>query len=225
MSKLPFFGMLAPKSPMEGLVEHYDQIAQCINIINESLECYVSGVGACREFTELSREIDKIEDHADIIKRNLRNHLPRRLFMAVDKTLFLNYTKSQDNILDSAQEALQWLGMRQVAIPEGTYQKMLIDILEGVKMTTEFLGPALKDTIKFVHGDTLDRTTLKHKYQAVRKQHHDVQKMRKKITSVIYNSTMDFKDIYQLLHFVDCIVNMSHDSENCADILRSMIAR
>ena len=217
--------MLATKSPMEGLVEHYDKIAQCINIINESLECYVSGVGACREFTALSREIDAIEDHADIIKRNLRNHLPRRLFMAVDKTLFLNYTKSQDNILDSAQEALQWLGMRQVAIPEGTYQKMLIDILEGVKMTTEFLGPALKDTIKFVHGDTLDRITLKHKYQAVRRQHHDVQKMRKKITSVIYNSTMDFKDIYQLLHFVDCVVNMSHDSENCADILRSMIAR
>jgi len=98
MSKLSFFGMLATKSPMEGLVEHYDQIAQCTNIINESLECYVSGIGACREFTELSREIDKIENHADIIKRNLRNHLPRRLFMAVDKTLFLNYTKSQDNI-------------------------------------------------------------------------------------------------------------------------------
>jgi hypothetical protein len=225
MSKLSFFGMLATKSPMEGLVEHYDQIAQCTNIINESLECYVSGIGACREFTELSREIDKIENHADIIKRNLRNHLPRRLFMAVDKTLFLNYTKSQDNILDSAQEALQWLGMRQVSIPEGSYQKMLIDLLEAVKMTTEFLGPALQDTIKFVHGETLDRTSLKLKYQAVRRQHHDVQKMRTKITSAIYTSTMDFKDIYQLIHFVDCLTNMSHDSENCADILRSMIAR
>ncbi|GAU07430.1 DUF47 domain-containing protein [Desulfoplanes formicivorans] len=225
MSKLPFFGLLSPKSPMEGLVEHYDKIAECIYVISESLECYVSGVGACREFTELTREIDAIENHADLIKRNIRNHLPRRLFMAVDKTLFLNYTKSQDNILDSAQEALQWLGMRQVAIPEGTFQKMLIDLLEEVKNTTELLGPALRDTIGFVHGETVDRMAIKQKFQAVRRQHHDVQKLSRKLTSAIYNSTMDFKDIYQLIHFVDCLVTMSHDSENCADILRTMIAR
>jgi predicted phosphate transport protein (TIGR00153 family) len=225
MSKLPFFGLLAHRCPMEGLVEHYDKIAECIHVIGESLECYVSGVGACREFTELTREIDAIEDHADSIKRNIRNHLPRRLFMAVDKTLFLNYTKSQDNILDSAQEALQWLGMRQVAIPEGTFQKMLIDLLEEVRETTELLGPALRDTIGFVHGETVDRSAMKVKYQAVRRQHHDAQKLSRKLTEAIYNSSMDFKDIYQLIHFVDCLVDMSHNSENCADILRTMIAR
>ncbi|MGX9366649.1 DUF47 domain-containing protein [Desulfoplanes sp. PS50] len=225
MSKLPFFGLLAPKCPMEGLVEHYDKIAECTHVIGESLECYVSGVGACREFTELTREIDAIEDHADSIKRNIRNHLPRRLFMAVDKTLFLNYTKSQDNILDAAQEALQWLGMRQVAIPEGNFQKMLIDLLEEVRETTELLGPALRGTIGFVHGETMDRMALKQKYQAVRRQHHDAQKLSRKLTEAIYNSSMDFKDIYQLIHFVDCMVDMSHNCENCADVLRTMIAR
>lgn len=225
MIRIPFYGLLSPRSPMEGLVEHYDKIAECIGIIKESLECYVSGVGACREFTELTREIDKIEDHADTIKRNLRNHLPRRLFMAVDKTLFLNYTKSQDNILDSAQEALHWLGMRQVAIPEGKHQKNLIVILEEVDTSTRLLGPALHTTIKFVHGELLDRDAAKKTYRAVRQQHHIVQKLKKDITFDIYNSDLDFKDIYQLLHFVDCLVTMSHDSENCADILRSMIAR
>ncbi len=225
MSKLPFFGLLSPKSPMEGLVEHYDKIAECIHVINESLECYVSGVGACREFTELTREIDAIENHADSIKRNIRNHLPRRLFMAVDKTQFLNYTKNQDNILDSAQEALQWLGMRQVTIPEGMFQKMLIDLLEEVKTTTELLGPALRDTIGFVHGETIDRMAIKQKFQAVRRQHHHVQKLSRELTAAIYNSDMEFKDIYQLIHFVDCLVNMSHDSENCGDHLRTMIAR
>ena len=41
----------------------------------------------------------------------------------------------------------------------------------------------------------------------------------------VYNSDMDFRDIYQLLHFFDCMHAMSHNAEGCADILRAMIAR
>ncbi|HCO11647.1 MAG TPA: DUF47 domain-containing protein [Desulfonauticus sp.] len=222
--KLPLFGLLAPKSPMEKLIEHYDKIAGCIKIIKESLECYVSGGGACREFVELTKEIDEIENHADKIKRNIRNHLPRSMFMAVDKTLFLNYTKSQDNILDSAQDALQWLGMRQVKISE-EFQKDLIFLIDEVATITELLGPALKATIDLVHGENLDREGTKEHYRKVRRERHNIQRTKRELTMKIYNSDLDFKDIYQLIHFVQCIDDMAHNCENCADILRAMIAR
>ncbi|WP_456324550.1 DUF47 domain-containing protein [Desulfonauticus submarinus] len=222
--KLPLFGLLAPKSPMEKLVEHYDKIAGCVKIIKESLECYVSGGGACREFQDLWEEIDSIENHADKIKRNIRNHLPRSMFMAVDKTLFLNYTKAQDNILDSGQDALQWLGMRQVVISE-EFQKDLIFLIDEVSTATELLGPALKATIALVHGESLDREGTKEYYRNIRAQRHKTQKTARKITIKIYNSELDFKDIYQLIHFVQCLDNMAHNCENCADILRAMIAR
>ncbi len=64
------------------------KIIEGVSIIREALECYISGSGVCREFKELTAEVDAIEEHADKIKRNIRNHLPRRLFMPVDKTLF-----------------------------------------------------------------------------------------------------------------------------------------
>ncbi|MDD4951078.1 MAG: DUF47 family protein [Desulfovibrionaceae bacterium] len=223
MKRLPFFGMLARQSPMIGLIEHYDKIAECINIIDESMECYVSG-GSCREFGELTKAIDRIEDHADTIKRYIRNHLPRGLFMAVDKTLFLNYTKSQDNILDSAQQALHWLAIRPISIP-GAFQKDMIYLLDEVTETTVLLGPALKATINLVHGAILDREGTKEAYRRVRRQRDKVRRLVNKINGDIYNSDMDFKDIYQLIHFTECLGEMSHNSENCADILRNMIAR
>ena len=37
--RIPLFGLLASRSPMDGLVEHYDKIAECIAAIDESLEC------------------------------------------------------------------------------------------------------------------------------------------------------------------------------------------
>ncbi len=221
--RIPLFGLLASHSPMDGLVEHYDKIAECIATIDDSLECYVSG-GVCREFEELTRTIDEIENHADVIKRNIRNHLPKGLFMAVEKPLFLNYTKFQDNILDAAQDALHWLAMRKVSIPE-SIQKDLIYLLDAVARTTVLLGPALHATIALVHGESLDRDGTKECYRKVRSERDNVRKLKNALQKKVYAMDIDFKDIYQLIHFIDCLDDMGHNTENCADHLRAMIAR
>jgi len=221
--RLPFFGLLSTRSPLDGLIKHFKKIKECTDIVKESMECYVAG-GACREFLELAKQVDEIENHADTIKRNIRNQLPRRLFMPVDKTLFLNYTKAQDNILDDAQEAMQWLAMRRVNIPE-KFQKKIIDLIDDVATATAMLGPALTATIRLIYMQHVDREGTKGQYQAVRAQRHKIFKAKNALVSEIYNSDMDFKDIYQLIHFVEHLDAMSHNAENCADILRAMIVR
>jgi len=222
--RMPFFGLLSPKSPMQGLVEHYDQISDCLELIKEALECYVSGSGICREFEELLLEIDKIENQADKIKRRVRNHLPKGLFMPVEKTLFLNYTTQQDDVMDEAQEALRWLGMRRINVPS-EYQRAFISLLEEVSEAATQLGPALKKTVGLVHGEHLDREGCKDKFRTVRLQREKVFKWKQQLISDIYNSDMEFKDIYQLIHFVDCLNTMAKSCEQCAGTLRAMIAR
>jgi len=221
---VPFFGLLSERNPMDGLVEHYAQIGKGMALIRESMECYITG-GTCREFSSLQEEVNEVEDKADKIKRNIRNHLPRGLFMAVDKTLFLNYTRSQDNILDAGQEALNWLAMRRVLVPE-EFHKQFLDYMDSVGHTLDLLGPALEATIGMVNGGgKLDREAVKNTYRAIRHNHKSVFRSKQAIISAIYNSDMEFKDIYQLLHFVECLNAMSHNAENCSDMLRAMIAR
>jgi len=217
------FGLLCDRSPMDGLREHYDKIHQCVALIRDAMECYVAG-GTCREFMDLAAEVDAIENEADKIKRRIRNHLPRRLFMPVDKTLFLNYTNAQDNILDSAQEAMHWLAMRRVDIPEG-FQKPIVDLIDEVNVITDLLGPALEATIGLIYIQHADRPGAKEKFRAVRTRRHDVFRHKIALVSTIYNSDLDFKDIYQLIHFIERLEDMGHNTERCADILRAMIAR
>jgi hypothetical protein len=224
MKRIPFFGLISPRSPMKGLIEHYMKIDECLEIIRDALECYVSSSDVCRDFDELSKEIDYIEYHADKIKRNIRNHLPRRLFMPVDKTLFLNYTRSQDNILDSAQEALHWLGMRRMVVPV-EFQKPIIDFLDQVSTTAKLLQPALQSTVKIVHGESLDRERCKEHFRKIRMQRDKVTREKKSLRSLIYNSEQEFKDIFQLILFIDCLSDMAKNCETCSDSLRAMIAR
>ncbi len=221
--RLPMFGLLTPTSPLDGLIDHYQKIHSCVDFIHESLECYLSG-GTCREFQELVEQVDRLEGEADKIKRSIRNKMPRRLFMPVDKTLFLNYTRAQDNILDAAQEGLSWLSMRVVEVPADT-QKGMVLFLDDVMSSVTLLGPALKSTIQLIYAEELDRQAVKDKLRAVRRQRDKVFKAKGPLIAAIYNQDRDFKDIYQLIHFVQQMDAMSDNAGNCAEILRSMIAR
>ncbi len=222
--RIPFFGLVAERSPMAGLLDHYGQIEAAMSLIQESLLCYIGGGRACKDFQSLKAEVDQLEEAADKIKRRIRNHLPRGLFMAVDKTLFLNYTRAQDNILDEAQDALDWLSMRTVSVPE-EFRAQTLNLVDEAVKTVETLKPALESTVKLVHSDIYDRKATKETYQAVRDQHKKVRLAKAALSRAVYESDLEFKAIYQLLHVFDGMHSMSHNAENCADILRAMIAR
>lgn len=222
--RIPFFGLVSPRSPLKSLLEHYDKIAQGCDPIEESLVCYIAGGGVCREFKELSIEVDELEDKADKIKRSIRNHLPRGLFMPVDKTVFFNYTRMQDNILDDGQRAMNWLLMRRVMIPE-QFQQGLLDLVSEAVQTVKLLRPALESTVGLIHGEHYDRDSTKDNIREVRSHHKKTGQAKNTIVIEIYNSDMEFKDIHQLIHFAEAMHSMSHNTEGSADLLRAMIAR
>jgi hypothetical protein len=56
-------------------------------------------------------------------------------------------------------------------------------------------------------------------------QRDKVTREKKSIRSLIYNSEQEFKDIFQLILFIDCLSDMAKNCETCSDSLRAMIAR
>ena len=224
--RIPFFGLISLRSPLLGFLEHYEQIAKGMDLIEESMECYISGseMSACKDFTALKQEVDIAEEKADTIKRYIRNHLPRNIFLPVDKHLVFSYTHQQDDILDWGQASLQWLAMRDVNVPEN-FQKDLIYFLAEVSKSVKLLRPAIEGTIDWVNDEGVDREELKDRYRAMRTQHGMVTDKMHQLNSKLFRSDLDFKDIYQLIHFVEHLHKMSHSAEGCVNLLRVMIAR
>lgn len=222
--RIPILGLIGGRSPMDGLLEHYGQIEAAMALIQESLLCYIGGGSTCKDFLTLKGELDNYEENADKIKRNIRNHLPHSLFMAVDKTLFINYTRAQDNILDAAQDALDWLNIHDVHLSD-PFRGNGLSMVEAAAHTVELLKPALEGTVKLVHTDIMDRLAVKEKYRAVRVQHKVVRRIKSQIFTELFQHEDNFKSVFQLLHFFEHMHEMSHNAENCADMLRAMIAR
>ncbi|MFP5240340.1 MAG: DUF47 domain-containing protein [Acidobacteriota bacterium] len=208
---------------LEGLYEHYEPVAKGVVVVQAAMSEY-SKTGFSLAFQTLSAQIDTLEGQADKIKRRIRNHLPRAMFLEVDKTLFLNYTRSQDNILDEAQHALNWLGMRPMCLP----CELLVSAKAATKETchsVELLKPAIEATIDLVYGKVDDRSAVKETFHNIRLQHHKASKAWRKLIREAYDADCDFRDVYQFLKFVEHMHAMSHNAEGSADVLRAMIAR
>ncbi|MDR2825285.1 MAG: DUF47 family protein [Deltaproteobacteria bacterium] len=223
---LPFFGLLSRRSSLDGLVEHYEVIAKGMQLIAESMVCFIKSEDSpvSGDQVAILAEVAELEDHADKVKRNIRNHMPRGIAVPVDTVLYFNYTRQQDDILDAGQESLYWLSIRSLTI-SAEFRQKLNAYVSIVGKTIRLLKPALEATVNLLSGKVLDREELKILYRSVRENHKEVNKMQNEIVPVLFNSSKDFKEIYQLIHFVERMQHMSHSAEGCADILRAMIAR
>ena len=85
--RAPIVDTLRKKSPFDRLLEHMGKVRECINILGEGLIHYYNE--DYKGFSELAKKVSELEHEADIIKGNIRNHLPTTLLFPVDKGKFL----------------------------------------------------------------------------------------------------------------------------------------
>lgn len=214
------------KSPFDQLLEHMGKVRECINLLGEGLIRYYKG--DYKGFPELTEKISSIEHEADIIKGNLRNHLPNSLFMPVDKGKFLWALREQDAILDHAENLMQMLDMRHTKIPKELQNlfiehaqmvmktvKAMEDAVESIRdlVETSFVQREREQTKQFIHKvHDLEWQSDKKKYDMTK----GIYKLEKKLTPM---------DVYHLLKIADWVDDIADHAENVADWLRSMIAR
>ncbi len=214
------------KSPFDQLLEHMGKVRECINLLGEGLIHYYKG--DYEGFPELTEKISSIEHEADIIKGNLRNHLPNSLFMPVDKGKFLWALREQDAILDHAENLMQMLDMRHTKIPK-ELQNIFIEHAQMVMKTVKAMEDAVESIRDLVETSFVQREREQTK-QFIHKVHDfEWQADQKKydMTKGIYKleKKLDPMDVYHLLKIADWVDDIADHAENVADWLRSMIAR
>lgn len=103
------------RSPIKPLQEHMRVAQSCAAEVIPLLDALAAGdgdrMGAHR------KKIDALENEADEIKNGIRAHLPRSLFMPIDRRDFLDLLNAQDSIADTAQDIAGLVVLREMPIP------------------------------------------------------------------------------------------------------------
>jgi len=90
-------------------------VERCVENIPSLFEALAAGDHA--QIEALKARIDSVEAEADTIKNKLREHLPRGLFLPVDRRDLLEVLDMQDSIADVAQDIAGLLYERRMEVP------------------------------------------------------------------------------------------------------------
>lgn len=98
------------KSPFAPLQTHMKKVSLCVEKLSQLMEALPK---IDLEKVEIfAKELSHLEHEADITKNDIRNHLPKSIFLPIDRSHFLEILSVQDSIADKAEEIGLLLSMR-----------------------------------------------------------------------------------------------------------------
>lgn len=103
------------KSPFKPLQQHMRIVTECVAEVPGLFQALIEGNAAALEAQK--NTIFSKEGEADALKNDLRNHLPKSLFMPVDRRDLLEVLGMQDSIADVAQDIAGLLVERRMEVP------------------------------------------------------------------------------------------------------------
>lgn len=211
-------------SPFNGLLEHAEKVKECAWSFQQAIECHFAK--ECVTFEEFRQEAVTLEREADEIKRRLRGHLPKGTLMPMDKFQLFRYLREQDSVLDTLEDALDWISYRPEPIIPAELKKdflLLVDSnIDPIEEMTEMVSEAKK---YFETFNETQRNLVKEIIRSLRNKEHEADKVEHKLKRRIFEINLDPVSVFHLIRLVEIIGSIADHVENSGDMMRAMIAK
>jgi len=130
------------RSPIRPIQQHMAKAQSCITLLGDFLEASYNKDWLKAE--EIQLAIHNTENEADALKREIRTHLPRSLWLPVARNDLLEMLQIQDRLANQARDIAGIMLGRKIEIPEELiacvrdyYQKNLNTSMQALKAINE----------------------------------------------------------------------------------------
>ena len=140
------------KSPFKPMRDHMDKVIESIAPLKEFFEALHEKNFSKVE--ELQQQISEAEEEADKIKNEVRNHLPRSIFMPINRRDLLEMLDMQDTIADVAQDIVNLLNLRRMSLPEELCKEVVqfVEKAQSVCYMAQELSQEFEDVLESGFG-------------------------------------------------------------------------
>ncbi len=212
------------KSPFAPLQTHMNRVASCIEKLSKLFEALSK-----QEFDKVERlahEISDLEHQADVTKNDIRNHLPKSVFLPMDRGHFLNILSIQDSIADLAESIGFLLVLRPKELCasacvdlQGLYKKN-IHVFWDAKQVIAEIDELLESSFGGIEAEKVKSMVeqVAHKeHEASRTQHSCMQQLFTK------NTPQEPALFYLWIKLIEEVSEISHLSEKLANRIRMVL--
>lgn len=223
---MSLIGELFGKSPFTALLQHTKKVHECVKLVRPLMEACIAGKP--EEIHRLQDQVSKTEYEADLIKHEIREHLPRRYFLPVSRADLETFLHSQDEIADAAQDFAVILLIRNTKIHPDLVQEFR-DFVEQIVSVSETLMAAAQELEALVEtsfGGAEADNVLK-MVSGLGEGEWKADRMQRKLSKHIYQieQELDPVTIFFYERVFRSLSAIADAAENTGDLLRLMIVK
>ena len=217
---------LLGSSPFKPMQAHMLIIRECIAEVPGLFEALVAGdkegVGECKD------RIFAKEAEADKLKNDLRAHLPKSLFMPVDRRDLLELLELQDSIANTAQDIAGLMIERDMSVPAGMEEPLMalvqrcVDTCNQAATIIAELDELVEIGFRGREANKVEEMVLK-----LNEIEDETDQMGMALARTLFSKEDDMKPVsvmfwYQTIQWIGDIADFS---EKVGDRMRLLIAR
>lgn len=226
MRKRINIAQLLVRSPFLGVEELMRSVVLCAEHVPHLLEAL--GEADLPRVRDLARETSQLEGAADQVKDRLREHLPRRLFLPVDRRDLLNLLRRIDAIADCAEDVGVLLTLRPLEVPDA-FQPLLGLFVERVLDTVHTAGELVDKLDSLVQASFTGKVTdeARSLMDELHRKEHEADKVQDQLAKVLFSLEDELAPvaIFMWTKVLNKIGDMANHAENVGDSFRLMLAR
>ena len=226
MARKNLIEKLLGKSPFYPLQKHMDCVYECLQHIDLLIEGMVTEDQA--KIKSAHKAIVKGEHRADKLKKDLRLHLPRSLFMPINRRDVLEVLLMQDAIANQAKDISGLIIGRKMVLPKKMHKTFIIfgeRCLEAVEQATAItyeLNELLEMGFKGRAVENIEK-----KISQLNHTEGETDKLEKKLEKILFSleDEMRATDVMFTYRLIEWIGRIADDAQKVGSRLQLMLAR
>lgn len=212
------------KSPFAPLQKHMEKVAECVFKLPDFFKALEEGDK--KSVNQIAEQISELEHQADLIKNEIRNHLPKTVFLPMDRGNLLEILTLQDRIADQVEDIAVVLTLKPLHLMDSFKQEFYLFLkknLDSFKGTYRIIQE-LHELLESSFGGA-EAERVRSMIDKVAFQEHEVDVLQRKLIRKLIDSEKELTfvtyDLWQRAFIA--IASLSNISEKLAFCIRTTL--
>lgn len=212
------------KSPFAPLQQHMNKVAACIAELEEAFTAFFNS--EYKKIEIVAKRLSKLEHEADLTKNDIRNNLPRSVFLPIDRGHLLEMLAIQDSLADTAEN----IGLSLILYPLPVFKELQEDLqnllqtnihtFSNVQMIINEIDVLLESSFGGIEAQR-----VKAKIEEISSQEHESGLIKHEILKKFFSKGKNWRHLLFLwLRIIEEISSLAHISERLANRIRMVLA-
>lgn len=209
------------RSPFAPLQSHMDSVAICVHLLPDIFTALEQK--DYQRLEQLAAEVSRLEHDADLIKNDIRNHLPKSLFLPIDRGNLLEILSIQDQIADKVEDVAVLVTLKPLELLPifkeefKLFLKKNIDTFDEAKLIIKELHELVESSFGGIEAEK-----VRSMVDEVAFREHEVDLLQRQLLKSLFKAEdqLNYITFHQWQRLFESVASISNLSENLANRIR-----